>query len=208
MTRVQLWSCGLGRQSVLMLGLIKMGVLPKPDHCCTVDTNRERSSSWRYMESVFRPELKAMGIPFTVIDRSQYATVDLFGGKDDHSVLIPAYTSQTAAGGKLPEFCSVEWKQRPVMRWAAEQDGWKFRGVDSWLGITTEERHRRRGPKTLWFQSRFPLLDAAPSHVSRVYDICERFGWPKPVRSSCWMCPNMQNAEWTGHPRSRPRRLR
>jgi len=178
-----------------MLGLIKRGDLPKPDHVCTVDTNRERSSSWRYCEAVFKPELAALGIPFTIIDRSKYATVDLWNNEEGDWLLIPAFTTQAGGKGKLPEFCSIQWKQRPVMRWAAQQDGWKSRGVDSWLGITTEERQRRRAPNTKWFQPAFPLLDAFPSHVSRVYDICEEFGWPDPVRSACWMCPNLSNAE-------------
>lgn len=196
MNRIQLWSCGGGRQSVLMLGLIKRGDLPRPDHACMVDTNRERASTWRYVHAVIRPELESLGIPFTMIDRSKYATVDLWSGEDGESLLIPAFTTAGAGGGKLPEFCSIEWKQRPVMRWAAEQEGWKARGVDSWLGITIEEARRRRNSKTLWFQSRFPLLDAAPSHVKRVYELCEQFGWPEPVRSCCWMCPNMANQQW------------
>lgn len=194
--RVQLWSCGLGRQSVLMLGLIKLGELPRPDHVVTVDTNRERSSSWEYCDRVFRPELEMLGIPFTVIDRSKYATVDLYSGEDGDTLLIPAFTDQGTGDGKFPEYCSIEWKQRPVMRWAAAQPGWMDRGVTSWIGITGEERHRRRGPNRQWFQPSYPLLDVCPSHVSRVYDICSLLGWPDPPRSCCWMCPNMHNREW------------
>jgi hypothetical protein len=198
MSRVQLWSCGGGRQSVLMLGLIKAGELPKPDAACMVDTNRERSSTWRYVNAVIRPELELLGIPLTVIDRSKYATVDLWGGADGDTVLIPAFTAKSEHGGdgKFAEYCSGEWKRDVVTRWAASQEGWKPRGVDTWIGITQEERHRRRGPKRKWIQPVYPLLDVCPSHVSRVYEFCERFGWPGPVRSCCWMCPNMGNEEW------------
>lgn len=196
MGRVQLWSCGGGRQSVLTLGLLKAGDLPKPDAACMVDTNRERSSTWRYVEAVIRPELESLGVPFTVIDRSRWATVDLWGGEDGESCLLPGFTDQSGEGGKLPEFCSNEWKGRVVQRWAAAQDGWKSRGVDCWIGITGEERHRRRNSSTVWYRKVYPLLDVCPSHVSRVYDLCERFGWPEPPRSCCWMCPNMGNEEW------------
>jgi len=196
--RLQLWSCGLGRQSVLMLGLIKRGDLPRPDHVCTVDTNRERSSSWQYLEQVFRPELAAMGIPFTVIDRAKYATNDLYAGADGDTLLIPAFTTESEFGGegKYPEYCSWKWKREVVMRWADEQPGWKQRGVTCWLGITTEEKHRRHGTRKLWFAPSFPLLDVCPSHVSRAYELAEEFGWPEPPRSCCWMCPNMHNREW------------
>jgi hypothetical protein len=208
--RVQLWSCGGGRQSVLMLGLIKLGELPRPDHVVMVDTNRERQSTWDYVRQVIEPECRGLGLPFTIIDRSRYATVDLWSGEDGETLLIPAFTDQSGKPGKLPEFCSGQWKQRPVMRWATEQGRdwwpwlthcspefhWKNLGVDCWLGITTEEKGRRRKPSSLWWHQTYPLLDVCPSHVSRVYEICERFGWPEPPRSCCWMCPNMGNAEW------------
>ncbi len=195
--RVQLWSCGYGRQSVLILGLIKRGDLPKPDHVVGVDTNRERSSSWRYVDAVFRPELEEMGVPFTVIDRTRYATVDLWSGEGGESCVLPGYTTQGETGeGKLPEYCSAHWKGKVVQRWAREQDGWFEQGVDCWLGISGEERARRRNSTTKWYQKVYPLLDKCPSHVSRVYDLCEEFGWPEPVRSCCWMCPNMANEEW------------
>lgn len=187
---------GGGRQSVLMLGLIKRGDLPKPDHACMVDTNRERSSTWRYVRAVIAPELEALGIPFTIIDRARYATVDLFGGDEGESCLLPGYTTQGTGDGKLPEFCSNEWKGRVVMRWAAEQEAWKETGVDCWIGFTSEEKHRRRNSSTKWYQKVYPMLDVVRQHVSKVYDICAEFGWPDPVRSCCWMCPNMANPEW------------
>ncbi len=140
---------------MLMLGLIKLGKLPKPDHACMVDTNRERSSTWRYVNAIIRPELDALSIPFTIIDRAAYATVDLWGGEDGESCLLPGYTTQgETEEGKLPEFCSNEWKGRVVMRWAAEQCGWKETGVDCWIGFTTEEKHRRRNSSTKWYQMR------------------------------------------------------
>ena len=196
MDRVQLWSCGGGRQSVLMLGLIKRGDLPKPDAACMVDTNRERSSTWRYVNAVIRPELELLGVPFTVIDRSRYATVDLWSGEEEASCVLPGYTTQGTGDGKLPEFCSNEWKGRVVMRWAAEQPGWKDAGVDCWIGFTSEEKHRRRNSSTKWYQKRYPMLDVFPQHVSKVYDVCAAMGWPEPPRSCCWLCPNMSNEEW------------
>lgn len=97
MERVQLWSCGGGRQSVLMLGLMKAGELPKPDIACMVDTNRERSSTWRYVNAVIRPELEALGVPFVLIDRSEFATVDLWGGPDAETWLRVVRLSERLA---------------------------------------------------------------------------------------------------------------
>jgi hypothetical protein len=165
-----------------------------------VDTNREKASTFRYVNAYVRPAMEGLGIPFTVIDRMKYAGVDLWGGANGNSFLPPAFTDLSGTPAKLPEFCSVEWKLRVVTRWAAEQPGWKSRGVDSWMGISHEERHRRRAPVRQWLQPTYPLLDRIPMHISALLRAVEEVGWPEPPRSSCWMCPNMSDAEWAGLP--------
>lgn len=197
--RVELLSYGGGRQTVGLVALIREGRLPRPDHVAMVDTNREKRSTFAYLDAYVRPALADMGIPFTLIDRSRYATVDLWGGEDGDDFLPPAFTDRDSGDGKLPEFCSIEWKQRVVMRWAAEQPGWKQRGVTSWLGISWDERHRRRSPNRQWYQPAYPLLDRRWG-LNVCLDAAHRAGWPEPPRSSCWFCPNMEDHEWAGLP--------
>lgn len=119
--RIQLWSCGGGRQSAGIAALILQERLPRPDHVVMTDTNREKSTTWQYMDAYIRPAMESIGVPFTLIDRSKYATKDLFGGADGDSVLLPVYTNQSGSKSKLPEYCSGEWKRDVVIRWAAEQ---------------------------------------------------------------------------------------
>lgn len=194
--RVQLWSCGGGRQSAGIAALIVLGRLPKPDHVCMVALEWERRATFQYVNAHVRPAMRVLGVPFTYVSRKKYATVGLWGGEDGASLLLPAYTDQSGEPAKLPEFCSNEWKRRVVTRWAAERPGWKDRGVDCWIGITHEERHRRRAPTQKWFQPAYPLLDVRPSHVSAVLAAVEEVGWPPPPRSRCWWCPNQTDAEW------------
>ncbi len=196
MSRVQLWSCGGGRQSAGIAALIVEGRLPKPDHVCMVALEWERKATFRYVCEYVRKAMRKLGVPFTFISRKKYATVGFLSGEDGTSVVLPAYSNQSGEDSKLPEFCSNEWKRRVAMRWASEQPGWKERGVDCWVGISWDERQRRRAPSTKWFHAVYPLLDVAPMGVAGCYEAVRRQGWPEPPRSRCYHCPNQSDAEW------------
>jgi hypothetical protein len=195
-TRIQLWSCGGGRQSAGIAALIVLGKLPKPDHAAMVALEWEFRQVWPYVNRYIRPALQALGVPFTAIPRATYATREVWGGADGKTLLLPAHTNQSGQASKLPEFCSGEWKREVVLRWAAEQDGWKDRGVDNWVGISFEERHRRRAARRQWLKPVYPLLDMRPSTVSACLAAVETVGWPPPPRSRCSHCPNQSDAEW------------
>lgn len=196
MSRVELWSCGGGRQSAGIGALIVQGRLPRPDHVCMVALEWERKATYRYVCDHIRPALRALGVPFAFVSRKKYATKDFFGGTSGFVPLVPAHTNQSGEPAKLSEFCSGEWKREVALRWAAEQPGWKTRGVDNWVGISWEERHRRRAPRRDWLRPTYPLLDVLPMHVSGCLAAVEALGWPEPPRSRCLHCPNQSDAEW------------
>lgn len=104
--RVQLWSCGGGRQSAGIAALILQGELPRPDHVCMAALEWERRATYRYVCDYIRPAMLSLGIPFTFVPRKKYATKDFFGGADGMSPLVPAYTNQSGEASKLPEWCS------------------------------------------------------------------------------------------------------
>ncbi len=170
--------------------------MPRPDHVAMAALEWERKATYRYVCDYIRPLMRSLGIPFTFVSRKKYATVGLFGGAEGESPLPPMYTNQSGADAKMPEFCSVEWKRRVVMRWAAEQPGWKERGVDCWLGMSWDEQQRVRPSPTLWYQSAYPLVYVRPTRVSGCLAAVERMGWPEPPRSRCSHCPNQADAEW------------
>lgn len=194
--RVQLWSCGGGRQSAGIAALIVEGKLPRPDHACMVALEWEVRSVWPYVNRYIRPALADLGVPFTAIPRARYATRDFWGGRDGRSILLPVYSNQSGEASKLTEYCSGEWKREVALRWAAEQDGWKARGVVNWVGISADEKNRRRGPRRRWFQPSYPLLDVRRATVSECLAAVERVGWPEPPRSRCRHCPNQSDREW------------
>lgn len=195
--RIQLWSCGGGRQSAGIAALIVQGKLPKPDHAAMVALEWEFRQVWPYVNRYIRPALQALGVPFTAIPRATYATREFWGGADGKTLLLPAHTNQSGTSSKLAEFCSGEWKRDVMLRWAAEQPTWKARGVDNWVGISFEERGRRRGARRQWLRPVYPLLDMRPSTVSACLSAVEAVGWPAPPRSRCSHCPNQSDAEWS-----------
>lgn len=199
-TRTQIWSSGGGVQSSAIAALIVQGRLPKPDLAVISDTERELQTTWKYMDTVTAPALSSVGVTLHRVLKSKYATVDLYGGKDGDTLLIPAFTTQEGDIGKLDGFCSNEWKRRVVQRWANAEHG--VEAATMWYGISTEEQGRAYYPGGKW-QHRYPLIDLNRSRAD-CYDIVKAMGWPEPPRSSCWMCPNHREDEWLWQEKEAP----
>lgn len=196
--RVQLWACGGGRQSAGICALMVLGRLRLPDFAYMVAIEWEIGTTWKYVNKHIRPALSKLGVPFSMIPRKKYATVDFFGGEDGKTPLLPGFTNQSGNAGKLSEWCSGEWKRDVATRWAAEHSGFKDRGCDVWIGISTDESDRRRAARRKWIQPVYPLLDWFPKQmgVSACLAAVEEVGWPEPPRSRCRHCPNQEDDEW------------
>ncbi len=183
----ELWSCGGGTQSAAIAALIVSGVLPKPDLAVIVDTEREKSATWRYVETVLTPALAAVGVTLHRVRKSEYATVDLYALNGD--LLLPVFTS---SGGRLSGFCSNEWKQRVVKRWARAQGVERAR---CWIGYSFDERERIKAQTEQWWAPWYPLVERVVRRGDCIRLVTAQ-GWPPPPRSACYMCPHMSNAEW------------
>lgn len=189
--RTQVWRCGGGTQSTAIAVLIAQGRLPKPEIACMVDTIRENSSTWAYLEQYTNPLLKKAGVDLQIIDKTKYATVDLYSTKET-LVLLPGYTTQSGSVGKLTNYCSGEWKIQVINRWLREQN---VEQCDNWIGFSLDEMRRVKNDRRLWARSVYPLLELRMRRSDCVKAVTE-IGWPEPPRSSCWMCPNKLNDEW------------
>ena len=172
---------GGGRQTAAMCELIRTDRLPRPDRIVIADTGREKPSTWEYLAEIVQPRMASVGLTVEIAPRS-LAYVDLYGHNGD--LLLPVYTPT----GKLPAFCSNEWKQRVVTRYLRQQ------GVEehtSWIGFAWDERSRIKGTEG----RRFPLVEMGLTKAD-CRQIITDAGMPMPPPSSCWMCPNMGNSEW------------
>jgi hypothetical protein len=191
MTRTQLWASGGGVQSAAIAALIVSGRIEKPDLAVIVDTEREQSTTWEYMDAVIAPALQSVGVTLHRVKKSDYATVDLYGGKDGETLLMPVFTDHSGEPGKLPGYCSTEWKRRVVQRWANDQG---VKQCDMWLGISTDEMGRVTRTSGKWM-NRYPLIEQAMNRGDCM-SFVGSMGWPLPPRSSCWNCPNHTAQEW------------
>lgn len=184
------WSYGGGTQSAAITVLILKNILPKPDYSVMADTSYEMTETWDYLNNVVQPELKKIGVEITIVPHS-YAKYDLY--QKDYLV-IPSYTTQNKTGriGKKPTHCSGEWKMRSIRRWLREQG---VEACDTWLGISTDESERMKESNVDWNRNVYPLIDLRISR-SQCYQIIAEYGWQKPPKSHCWMCPNMGLNGW------------
>lgn len=190
--RTQIWSSGGGVQSTAIAAMIVTGAVEPPDLAVIVDTERECSTTWDYLDRWVIPALAGVGVTLHRVPKSDFATVDLWRSDD---LLIPAYTSREGGSGRLHTYCSNEWKSRVVRRWASAQ------GVTTaalWIGFSTDEMLRawrlKEGETEKW-NLRFPLLDAKMNRHDCL-SLVQKLGWPLPRKSRCWMCPNQNREEW------------
>ena len=185
MAKKIVFSFGGGLNSAAIMILIKRGLIPRPDYIVIADTAREAQATWDYIDNVANPYLAQIGLSVEIAPHS-LATVDLYSGNGD--ILIPAYT-QT---GKLPTFCSNEWKQRVVYRWL------RSRGVkecDMMIGFSMDDLERVKPAREKWINRVYPLLDMHMTRRDCTW-LFEDEKLPPPVRSACWMCPHRDNDDW------------
>ena len=182
-------SYGGGRQTVAICVLIAQDKLPRPERIVCADTGREASSTWRYLNTYVRPLMKTVGLTVEIASHD-LATVDLYSGNGD--LLIPAYTKD----GKLPTFCSTEWKRRPVQRYLRGKGYGPEKPVSMWLGFSVDEVGRAKPSQTSWITHRYPLLMDVALNKRECVALVREAGLPEPPRSSCWMCPHRADAEW------------
>lgn len=179
-------SWGGGTQSIAIAVLSITGRLPKPDHIVFADTGREASETmeyyYKYLEKLFVKEK----LKFHIAGH-HLSTVDLYGKNGD--LLIPAFTKT----GKLPTFCSNEWKSRVIKRFVKKQ--LQIKKCRMWIGFSVDELERMKDSDVKWITKEYPLIEKGITREDCI-SIVEEFGLPTPPRSSCWMCPHRTNEEW------------
>jgi hypothetical protein len=196
--RTEIWNSGGGVQSTAIAVLICQGAIPKPDLAVIVDTERELSTTWDYLDKYTMPALESVGVKLHRVAKSRFAHTDLYSSNGD--LLIPAFTTQGGEVGKLRTYCSSEWKVRVMQRWATREQG--VVTATNWIGFTIDEKHRIRQPIGKW-QNSYPLIEKRLTRGDCIA-LVKRFGWPEPPRSSCYMCPNKRADEWAWQKKNAP----
>jgi hypothetical protein len=179
----EILSYGGGTQTIAMCVLVAQGKLPKPDYIIAANTGREMPTTWEYADEIARPLLASVGLELHVAPHT-LATRDLYSSNGD--LLVPVYTET----GKLPTFCSGEWKARVVGRYARSL-GIATAEMVTWIGFAFDESKRIKDTTG----RRFPLVDLMLTSEDCRH-IIQDAGFPLPYKSRCYMCPHQHNAEW------------
>jgi hypothetical protein len=189
------WSYGGGTQSIAIALLVVEGKLPRPDLIVMADTDLETTETWEYLWKVILPMLYEYDptLEFHIAPHD-LAKVGMYSKKGD--LLIPAYTQD----GKLPTFCSSEWKTRVVRRYLRSLGVEK---CDMWLGMSTDEIERLKPADVNWIQHVWPLV-GMPRSVGYGVQMnrrdCVQYianqGKPEPPKSCCVICPHRRNPQW------------
>ncbi len=184
------WSCGGGVQSTAVAVLIEQGKLPKPDYALITDNGWEKSSTWEYVNEHLSPRLEAFGVRLHIVKSADYVDTSLL----DHGdyVRIPAYHLSEGKVGKLKTICSGLWKGKVARKWMREQG---IKRADNWLGMSIDEQRRARPSTLKWVQLRYPLIDLGINREDCLWLINDA-GWPRPPRTSCYLCPQQDDASW------------
>lgn len=190
--RVRVFSSGGGVQSTAIMALILQKKIEMPDYIVMADTERERTSTWEYLEKITGPAMRNFDLPIHVIPKSQFTDVDLVS-KNGKSLLMPVFTTYSGKLGRLPTFCSSEWKRYIVMRYLRKV--LKIKRAEMWLGISIDESNRMTLSKDKWLEHRYPLIEKGLSRQDCI-QIVEDMGWPTPPKSACWSCPHGGNKDW------------
>ena len=181
-------------QSTTIAALIVTGHLPRPERLVMADTGRERTIVWRYLDEVTNPRLATIGLQIERIP-DVYRRWDIAKGDvPPGDILMPVYTE----AGKLPTFCSNEWKKLPVRRYLREQGYGPDLPVRLWYGMSLDEVGRMRTSDVKWIENWYPLVLDPKTRKTRhdCASFLEREGWPLPPKSACWMCPHRDDATW------------
>jgi hypothetical protein len=188
---VQAWSCGGGTQSGAIAELIRLGRLPKPDLAFMIDTGRERSSTWPFVDAFIRPALASAGLELTIIKAVDFTEIDVYW---NGNVLLPGFTTLGGQVGKLSPFCSGKWKRDVGERWL------RSIGVEecrNWIGISRDEARRIRAQHRPWLALWYPLIFEIPLFRRQCIDLIRSAGWTGHIpHSACYICPNLSDPEW------------
>ena len=183
---IDILSFGGGVQSWGIAALVKRGALPAPDFAVMVDTGREVASTWRYLEK-HRDDL-----PFPLVVVRQ-PLPDIFYPSGQRDCLLPAFFK----GGKLPVFCSGEWKRDVFRRYLRRELHVKSARII--LGISYDEAERMTNATPQWLQNSYPLVEHRITRAACQRAALDVFG-ELPSRSRCWCCPNQNRADWLSLP--------
>jgi hypothetical protein len=164
-------SFGAGVQTTALTILAAQGKV-KIDAVVFADTKGEKPETYWYMENYTVPLIESLKIPFiTVRSKLKSRQPDLYGW---------LFRNKDIPGVMGKRECSWNFKRMPISR--------EFPKAEILIGFSSDEGKRLKTDS-------YPLFEAGISGADCTRIISD-FGWPVPVKSSCFFCPFQRPYEW------------
>lgn len=180
-------SFGGGLQTTALAILIVQGKL-EVDEIVFADTGAEKPETYWYMENYISPMLTEIKMPFTVVRNIQPSRC---GGLYEycwHTQNIPSIYQR---------HCTDHYKIRPIRKHIGKD------GVELLIGFSLDESYRARKKGNQREGRRFPLIEKGMT-ADDCRNIIREYGFPLPIKSSCYFCQFQHPVEWnwlkTNHP--------
>jgi 3'-phosphoadenosine 5'-phosphosulfate sulfotransferase (PAPS reductase)/FAD synthetase len=190
-------SCGMGVQSAAIIALICRRRLRRPDGIFFCDCGGEFRWTYKYADYITR-KARGYGVEITTLKTGNILK-DGLDGTDDF-LYLPAHRLKDGKKQLLRRSCTSHYKVEPIIqeirrRLGLEKGAWWKRLAIQWMGISWEERHRRKQPKTKWIRNEYPLCKLRMTRQDCKNYLADN-GFEIPGRSMCTICPYHSNNTW------------
>lgn len=207
---IHIVSLGAGVQSSTMALMAAHGEIePMPECAIFADTQAEPQAVYEWLDWLEKQ------LPFPVYRVTAGSlmaeSLELKKTKDGKGQyvrnVIPAYfiNDKTGHKGMLLRKCTADFKVAPIKRKQREllkQNGQKK--LSSWIGISVDEASRMKPSGVNYATNRWPLIELGMRRLDCLKWM-EKRGYPHPIKSACFFCPYMPNAQWRELKRHHPK---
>jgi len=175
-------SYGGGTQSTAMVLMALEGRMERPDVVIFADTGSEMPSTYRTV-AVVEKMCNDEGLQFVTVQKGT-----LYQDYMDNEI-IPVIGNSS---------CTDNYKIQPIRRWvrANQVEFGPKPWSESWIGITTDERRRKRESDVKWCKNVFPLLDMDMSRQDCIDYITGSYPFLEVTKSGCFHCHYNNSKHW------------
>jgi len=167
-------SFGGGLQTTALIVLYKLGKL-EIDRAIFADTGAEKPETYWYIDNYIK----------NVID------LEILPPRDNG---LKAYCEKyRIIPSVVDKWCTRVFKGEHIDRYT--------NGADTMIGFSVDEIRRSQNPRLAG--DTFPLIEMGLSNKDCV-KIIQGYGWPTPLKSSCYFCCNQRGSEWNWLKKNHP----
>ncbi len=172
-------SFGGGLQTTALAILVAQGKV-QVDEAVFSDVGAEKPETYWYIENYIKPLFAEINIPFHMIPG-----VDPTRRPENRMNLVEHCYHYKAIPAIKPRWCTPQFKTRPINKFVGN-------GHIQLIGFSVDELRRAENAREY---REFPLIERniSSGDCSR---IITDYGWPIPIKSSCFFCPFQRPTEW------------